>query len=68
MSFIFTDPPIVLEEEWFVEVKKGDVAKLPCEIAGKPNPIAKWLKNGHELTEDRFNISADNTLRLIPFF
>lgn len=51
-----------------VEVVKGSMVSLECEVVGNPQPQVSWLKNGRRIDEEqdqsRFYIDKFDTIRI----
>jgi peroxidase len=42
--------------------QKGTTIQMPCRALGSPTPTIKWLKDGQDMTDSRFNVRPDGSL------
>uniref|UniRef100_A0A672NYL1 Titin n=1 Tax=Sinocyclocheilus grahami TaxID=75366 RepID=A0A672NYL1_SINGR len=63
------DPPRIMMDVKFkdvVVVKAGDTLKINADIAGRPLPVASWLKDGREIEQKaRIQITGTDTSTMI---
>ena len=63
--FKTAEAPTILEEpERMKVVAEGTKVNVTCRVAGKPDPIITWYKNGEQITGGRYNILPTGDLQI----